>query len=350
MADNFSRRSALMGSLFAGLALPFGAPVFGQASKQAMTDRHVHPELRRFVPAFVAMSSPLNGLSKNDLPAVRAVWEAQAQPFAPDIPVRQIRIPGHGSNPDVEIFVINERAAPPMPCILHMHGGGFVVGSARRSVPELQKICTALNCVAVSVEYRLAPETTYRGSVEDNYTALKWVYRNSESLGIDRNRIAVMGESAGGGHASLLAMAAHDRGEVPIVFQCLTYPMLDDRTGTSRRMPEHMGQLIWTAPSNHFGWSSFLGMEPGSTRSPKSAVPARRENMAGLPPAFIGVGSIDLFCLENIDFARRLNDQGVPAELVVVPGAFHAFDLTPASVAADFREARLAALRQAFAL
>lgn len=349
MADTCSRRSALMGSLFAGLALPFGAPVFGQSSSPAVTDFHVHPELRKFVPPFVAMSPPLNRLSKNNLPSIRAEWEAQAQPIAPDIPVRQIRIPGHGRNPDVEIFLINERAAPPMPCILHMHGGGFVVGSARRSVPELQKICTALNCVAVSVEYRLAPEATYRGSIEDNYAALKWVYRNSESLGIDPSRIAVMGESAGGGHASLLAMAAHDRGEVPIVFQCLTYPMLDDRTGTSRRIPEHMGKIIWTAQSNHFGWSSFLGMEPGSSRSPKAAVPARRVSLAGLPPAFIGVGSIDLFCLENIDFARRLNDQGVPAELVVVPGAFHAFDLTPSLVAADFREARLAALRRAFA-
>lgn len=349
MVDTCSRRSALMGSLFAGLALPFAAPVFGQPSSSAMIDLHVHPELRKFVPSFVAMSSPLNRLSKHDLPGIRTEWDAQAQPFAQDVPVRQIRVPGHGPNPDVEIFVINERTSPPMPCILHMHGGGFVVGSARRSVPELQKICIALNCVAVSVEYRLAPETTYRGSVEDSYTALKWVYRNSESLGVDRNRIAVMGESAGGGHASLLAMAAHDRGEVPIVFQCLTYPMLDDRTGTSKRIPEHMGQLIWTAQSNHFGWSSFLGMEPGSTRSPDTAVPARRESMAGLPPAFIGVGSIDLFCLENIDFARRLNDQGVPAELLVVPGAFHAFDLTPSLVAADFRKARLDALRRALA-
>lgn len=265
----------------------------------------------------------------------------------PDISVRKQQIPGSKGQPAVTIYIINAGVQGSRPAILHTHGGGFVGGSAESVVPQMQAMCKALDCVAVTVEYRLAPETTYKGSIEDNYAGLKWLYDNAAQLGVDPRRIALFGESAGGGHAALLAIAARDRGEVPVAFQCLIYPMLDDRTGSSRSVPPFVGQLMWTAASNRFGWESFLGMKPGGASVPKRAVPARQENLAGLPPAFIGVGSIDLFCDEDIDYAQRLNAAGTPAELIVVPGGFHGFDMMPVKtrVGAWFNEAKMAALR-----
>jgi acetyl esterase/lipase len=148
-----------------------------------------------------------------------------------------------------------------------------------------------------------------------------------------------------------LAITARDRGEVPVAFQCLIYPMLDDRTGTTRKVPPHVGKLVWDAPSNHFGWKAFLGQEPGRAKAPKGAVPARLADLSGLPPAFIGVGSLDLFHDEDVEYARRLNNAGVGCELIVVPGAFHGFDMAglmnPKNrLAAWFNAAKLGALRR----
>ena len=203
-----------------------------------------------------------------------------------------------------------------------------------------------------SVEYRLAPETTFAGSVEDNYAGLKWLHAHAVELGADPARIAVMGESAGGGHAALLAIAARDRGEVPLAFQCLVYPMLDDRTGTSRTVPAHVGTLVWTPERNRFGWDSFLGVKAGGIDAPKGAVPARVANLAGLPPAFIGVGTLDLFADEDIDYAQRLNAAGVLTELLVVPGAFHGFDGIGAQLPVGkwFNRAKSDALRRGFGM
>lgn len=206
----------------------------------------------------------------------------------------------------------------------------------------------------VSVDYRLAPETTYAGSIEDNYAGLKWLHANAASIGADPAKIAVMGESAGGGHAALLAITARDRGEVPLAYQCLIYPMLDDRTATSRRVPPHVGTLIWTPEQNHFGWESFLGTKPGKATAPKGAVPARVTDLKGLPPAFIGVGTLDLFHDEDVDYAQRLNAAGINAELIVVPGAFHGFDgiskLRKNKLGDWFEATKLNGLRRGFGL
>jgi len=162
----------------------------------------------------------------------------------------------------------------------------------------------------------------------------------------------VMGESAGGGHAAILALTARDRGEVPLVFQCLIYPMLDDRTGSIVRKPPYVGALVWTPESNRFGWESFLGQKTSLSHVPLNAVPARVANLKGLPPAFIGVGSIDLFCDEDIDYAKRLNAAGVQTELIVVPGAFHGFDMiarmSNAPLGNWFQKTKMDALRRGF--
>ena len=188
----------------------------------------------------------------------------------------------------------------------------------------------------------------FSGSVEDNYAGLLWTHAHADEIGVDNARIAVMGESAGGGHAALLAIKARDRGEVHVRYQMLVYPMLDDRTGTTQTMPKYIGAYVWDAAANRFGWQCFLGQRPGGDKVPVAAVPARAIDLCGLPPAFIGVGSIDLFANEDIEYARRLLDAGVPTELHVVPGAFHGFDHNPlASVSQRFNDVKRDALRRA---
>jgi acetyl esterase/lipase len=232
-----------------------------------------------------------------------------------------------------------------------MHGGGYIFGSAGQFNPFLQAVAQNCGCLVVSVDYRLAPETHFPGSLEDNYTALRWLYKNSDELGVDRKRIAIGGESAGGGLSAQLAIAARDRSEIPILFQLLIYPALDDRTGSTRQVPPYIGQFIWSAGSNRFAWTSFLGVPAGSPTVPAGSVPARVENLAGLPPAFIGVGALDLFVDEDVEYARRLINAGVPTELLVIPGAYHGFDeLVPdAAVSKRFTESWMVALRRAFA-
>lgn len=267
-----------------------------------------------------------------------------------DIPTAERDIPADGALPGVKVFVINADAAKRRPAILHIHGGGMIVGSARGELRYLQDIAQALDCVIVSVEYRLSPKARYTESTEDTYAGLKWLYGHADELGADRSRVAVMGESAGGGHAAILAIKARDRGEIPLVFQSLVYPMIDDRTGSLVQPPAHIATVGWSPAENRLGWESFLGMEPGGPDVPAAAVPARQENLAGLPPAWIGVGSIDLFVNEDIEYARRLTQANVPTELLVIPGAFHGFDrmASETKLAQTFNQSKLEALRRAF--
>ena len=249
----------------------------------------------------------------------------------------------------MRVFIVGDAGGASKPAVLHIHGGGYVVGSAAESRRDLQDLATTHDCVAVSVDYRLAPETRFPGSLEDNYAALRWMHANAKDLGIDVKRVAIKGESAGGGHAAALAIAARDRGELPICLQVLIYPMLDDRTGSSRQLPEQFGQFVWKASDNRFGWTSLLGVPAGSPTVPANAVPARVANLAGLPPAFIGVGSIDLFAPEDVDYAQRLMAAGVQTELHVVPGAFHGFDfVADVALSRQFTQAWNDALRRAF--
>lgn len=312
---------------------------------------YVDPELRGAARDILAISAQVSPRSDASLSTLRASRAAPELPRLADVSVSDRLVPGATGAPDVRIFIINAKPGTMRPGILHMHGGGFVTGSAESDVPSLQRMASELDAVIVTVDYRLAPETRYAGSLEDNYSGLKWMHAHAGELGLDPKRVAVAGESAGGGHAALLAITARDRGEVPIAFQSLVYPMLDDRTGSSRAVPPHIGTLLWTPARNRLGWRSFLGRTPGKSSVPAAAVPARTADLTGVPPAWIGVGSIDLFVEENIDYARRLIQTGVATELLVVRGAFHGFDLLAenSSPAARFRQSRLNALKRAFA-
>jgi acetyl esterase/lipase len=156
---------------------------------------------------------------------------------------------------------------------------------------------------------------------------LKWLYTHAGELGVDPTRIAIGGGSAGGGLTAALGLLTRDRGEIPLVFQLLLYPMLDDRTVTTADPHPYTGEFIWTARANQFGWTALLGVPPGGPGISPYAAAARAESLAGLSPTFISVGTLDLFLEENLEYARRLMRAGVPTELHVYPGAYHGFGM-----------------------
>ncbi len=238
-------------------------------------------------------------------------------------------------------------ATESLPGILHLHGGGYVLRSAADFEPVHRRLVAGLRCVLISVDYRLAPETIFPGALEDCYAALRWTFEHAAELGIDPRRIGVMGESAGGGLAAALALLVRDRGVYQLAFQHLTYPMLDDRTCVRDPNPA-TGEFIWNRASNHFGWRSLLGREPGGDDVSPYAAAARAADLSDLPPAFVLTGALDLFVDEDIAYASRLVRAGVPTELHVHPGAIHGFDLyTGAGIAARANAERSAALKRA---
>ncbi|MBB3955772.1 alpha/beta hydrolase [Novosphingobium sediminicola] len=312
---------------------------------------YVHPELRPAAKQLLQLVASMPEISPETLAITRQAMGGWAQPPLEHPKWHQRAIKGLPGNPDVSVFVINSDDTKRRPAILHTHGGGFISGKAISMMADLQRLALELDCTIVTVDYRLAPEVNFRGSTADNYAALQWLHDEAKSLGVDAGRIAVMGESAGGGHAALLALKARDLGKIPLVAQILIYPMLDDRTGTTKTPQAPIGTIVWNVVKNRFGWQSFLGMAPGTDKTPQEAVPARYRDLSGLPPTFIGVGAIDLFVDEDIAYANRLIDAGVPTQLEVVPGAFHGFDGIGAStqVAKDFTASKVTALRRAFA-
>jgi acetyl esterase/lipase len=236
-------------------------------------------------------------------------------------------VPGSTGAPDVRVLIYTPPGKPaaPRPAYLHMHGGGFVLGTPELNDGSNRSLAADLDCVIVSVDYRLAPETRFPGALEDCYAALTWLHANAAQLGVESGRIAIGGESAGGGHAAALALYSRKRGAVPICLQLLDSPMLDDRTGSSSDPHPYCGEFVWPAANNRFAWRALLGAEPGGSDVLPEAVPARATNLTGLPPTFIVIGALDLFLEESMEYARRLIRSGVPTELHVIPGAFHGF-------------------------
>lgn len=240
----------------------------------------------------------------------------------------------------------------PAPAVLYIHGGGHVVARAAFYHHACRRIADDLGAVVVSVDYRLAPKDPFPADVEDCYAALRWMHEHAAGLGIDSGRIALAGDSAGGGLTAAVCQMAHDRGEVPVAFQAMKYPMLDDRTAVRDSPPggpRAHGRFMWTPASNAYAWTAYLGHAPSPEEPRPYAVPARRADLTGLPPAWIGVGDLDLFHDEAIAYAERLRSAGVPCELCLVPGMYHAADVlhprAPSMVA--FESSMLGALRTA---
>jgi acetyl esterase/lipase len=208
----------------------------------------------------------------------------------------------------------------PLPALYSIHGGGYVLGTYDMDDIRFDAYCARFPCVGVSVEYRRAPETPYPGPLDDCYAGLGWTFEHADELGIVAERIGISGSSAGGGLAAALALLARDRGEVPVAFQLLECPMLDDRQITSSSRRDRLP--VWSREANEFGWRCYLGELYGGD-VPVYAAAARATDLAGLPPALVIVGTADGFRDEDIDYALRLNQAGVPTELHVLPGAPH---------------------------
>lgn len=261
-------------------------------------------------------------------------------------------IPGPPGAPDVAVTCYGPTGnADALPAILHIHGGGYVAGRAASGEARHRLLAGTLGCRIVSVDYRLAPETPFPGALLDCHAALDWIFASGADGGYDLARVGVMGESAGGGLAAALALYARDERTHPLAFVHLTYPMLDDRTGSLGDPHPVAGEFVWTAADNRFGWASLLGEAPGAESVPAHAAPSRAADLTGLPPLYIAIGALDLFVDENLDFARRALRAGVLVELHVYPGAFHGFDLVPgAAVSQRMRDDGAAALARAMAV
>lgn len=286
--------------------------------------------------------------------SVRALhWLNRLQPIAKapeDILIDQAYIHSRDGKDHIRLRVYkSKRITVPAPALIWIHGGGYIIGTPEQDDLYMFELAGRLGIVVISVDYRLAPQCPFPAPLDDCYAALEWVHAYPQSLGIDPDRIAVGGASAGGGLAATLAQLVHDRGEIQPVFQLLVAPMLDDRTALRTNLA-HADLLTWNQKSNRFGWESYLQQPVGSEEPAPYSVAARREDLTGLPPAWIGVGTLDLFNNEDVAYAQKLRACGVACELVIVPGAFHGFDVfsDDLPVIRDFRESQMAALRNAF--
>ncbi|MCQ2002177.1 alpha/beta hydrolase [Arthrobacter zhaoxinii] len=230
----------------------------------------------------------------------------------------------------VLLRVFTPAGAGPHPAIYWIHGGGMIAGSVDGDTSYCADLCARTGAVVVAVDYRLAPEHPFPAPLDDVTAGLRWLFASAEALSVDPRRVAVAGSSAGGGLAAALTLRNRDSGGQAVAFQYLMYPMLDS-SHSSGSAVEFAGIPTWNAAHSRFAWECYLGGFPASAY----AVPALADDLRGLPPTLIQVGELDLFRDEDISFAARLLQAGVPTELHVYPGAYHGFELTDSQVGAQ---------------
>lgn len=290
---------------------------------------------------------PGNTFTREALPTIRIESEGRfafvgAPSIAPEVKV----IEGDGG--PLEVYWYDPApGSQNRPALLHIHGGGMVIGSARSMQQAPSGIAAALGIPVASVEYRLAPDHPFPAPQQDCYAALKWLAASAGELGVDAARIGITGESAGGGLAAATALMARDLGGPALAAQILTYPMLDHRTGGDACPHGNpiTGEFVWTRAHNRFGWECLRGDYPADDARKGWFSPSLAEDLAGLPPTWIGTGSLDLFLDEDLDYALRLVKAGVPVELHFYPGAIHAFNaVTEAATAKAFTRDLLGAV------
>ncbi len=265
----------------------------------------------------------------------------------PVIPPEKLLVPSIHGGPDITVFLYRPAATRrDGGAILHIHGGGMVMGSVEQMQAGPAALAAAAGVPVASVEYRLAPEHPFPAPQEDCHSALNWLAGQADALAFDAGRMIVAGESAGGGLAAALAIMARDLGGPAIAGQLLTYPMLDHRTGGDACPYNNpsTGEFIWTRASNRFGWRALQGDYKIDDARRGWFSPSLAEDLSNLPPAYIATGSLDLFFDENLDYARRLVAAGVPVDLHSYAGAIHAFNAIPgAALSQRFNGGLLAA-------
>jgi acetyl esterase len=273
---------------------------------------------------------------------------AQAPRYEPSVPVGidDLTVPGPKGAPDVPVRVYSARGDIPRPGLLYIHGGAFVTGDVPMFDNDCLRIVADVGAVVVSVEYRLAPEHRFPAGVEDCYAALSWVAVHAEELGIDSARLGVGGESAGGGLAAAVALLARDRGGPPLCFQWLGIPELDDRLATPSAIA-FVDTPQWDRPSAEISWTHYLGPGvPGTEWVSQYAAPARAVDLSGLPPAYVTACEFDPLRDEDLTYALRLIQAGVPTEIAHYPGAFHGSHLIKSAASDRMIADQAAALRR----
>lgn len=298
-----------------------------------MSGNEVHPDLRR-----IAVVTPRQLVGPRTLPVMRALIVVAG--------LRMSRTP-----PDIEVLTLESGVGvrlyrpagsnEPAPALLWIHAGGYVMGTAQQDDRLCLRFSSRLGITVASVDYRLAPENPYPAALGDCYSALTWL---ASLPAVDPARVAIGGASAGGGLAAALALLARDRGGITPAFQLLVYPMLDDRPSIAPANPRYR---LWNGRANRFGWRAYLG-----DADARVAVPGRRDDLGGLAPAWIGVGTHDLLHDEDLAYAERLTAAGVPCQVEVVEGAFHGFDRVAPNVGVSqrFFTSQCNSLRAALAL
>jgi len=274
-----------------------------------------------------------------------AMFAAMEVPVNDTVAQEDRQVPGPEGAPDISVRISRPKDAQgALPGVYYIHGGGMVLGDVERENVQALTISEHVGAVVVSVEYRLAPEHPYPAGLTDCYAGLVWMADHAQELGIDPDRIALYGGSAGGGLVLAVALMARDLRGPRVCFQMPVYPMIDDRneTGSSHEIVD-VG--IWDRSANLEAWQWYLG----GNQADDYAAPARAEDLAGLPPTFIDVGTVDLFRDEDISFATRLMQAGVATELHVHPGAYHASEVfaPEATLSQRIWAMRLDALRRA---
>ncbi len=285
----------------------------------------VDPELRDALAQW-----PRESLSADTLPGRRAdalaLLRTVPKPDLPDITAGEIHVDSaFGALPIRVLTYRPVQSHGPLPVIVHIHGGGFVMGSPEMKDVENRIFASELKCAIYSVDYRMAPEAPHPAPLEDIYSVFVWLHTNAGRLGLDPARIGIKGESGGGGFAAGVALYARDRPGPKFAFQHLIYPMIDDRSAVRTDLHPCVGEFVWTQANNYFGWRSLLGVEPGSNGVSPYAAASRAEDVSGLPPTFISVGGLDLFLEENVAYADRLSRAGVAVEFHLYPRAYHGF-------------------------
>ena len=282
--------------------------------------------LERLDPALrpVLDQLPATDLSRDIVatrPAARALAEQQWAAF-PEVP--EVEVVDHDAG-GVRVRTYSHRERRPgTPALYWIHGGGMVGGFVEGDDFMCKTWARKLGCLVASVEYRLAPEHQYPAHVDDCYGGLTWFVSRADELGFDPSRVVLGGASAGGGLAAATALVARDRGEIALTHQMLIFPMIDDR-GVTASTNEIQEARVWNGTANRHAWRAYLGDRAGTDDVPIYAAPARAtvDDLRGLPPAYIDVGELDPFRDEDIQYAQKLLQAGVPCELHVTPGAFH---------------------------
>ena len=299
----------------------------------------VDPELKASLEAF-----PGFDISADFLPIIR---QFPAQPARPTPNYEEVFIGAAGDDEPLRCLIIDPLPDEEnRPALLYYHGGGFVFGSPEITLPTAQKLAEDIGCLIILLDYRLAPEHPFPAALEDGLSVLSWLEANAERLRLDKTRIAIGGDSAGGGHAVVLTAAVQAKDGIKPSSLFLAYPMLDNETG----IDGDSGTSIWTPANNRFGWDSYLGNDDIAGKIASGAVPSKIKNLQNFPPTFLATGTLDLFFEENLTFGENLQNQGVEVEQHIFEGAYHAFDvLVPeAKISQRFHKSCVSYLKRQF--